>query len=38
VAGNKQVMLGEKDEYVPLCRSCYQKAMIEKLKAVYDSI
>jgi len=38
VAGNKQVILGEKDEYVPLCRSCYQKAMIEKLKAVYDSI
>lgn len=38
VSGNKQVMLGEKDEYVPLCRSCYQKVMIEKLKAVYDSI
>ncbi len=38
VSGNKQVMLGEKDEYVPLCRMCYQKAMIEKLKAVYDSI
>lgn len=38
VAGNKQVMLGEKDEYVPLCRACYQKVMIEKLKAVYDSI
>lgn len=38
VAGNKQVLLGEKDEYVPLCRACYQKAMIEKLKAVYDSI
>jgi len=38
VSGNKQVLLGEKDEYVPLCRSCYQKAMIEKLKAVYDSI
>jgi thymidine kinase len=38
VSGNKQVMLGEKDEYVPLCRACYQKAMIEKLKAMYDSI
>jgi len=38
VSGNKQVMLGEKDEYVPLCRSCYQKVMIEKLKAAYDSI
>ncbi|HET9571511.1 MAG TPA: thymidine kinase [Bacteroidales bacterium] len=38
VSGNKQVLLGEKDEYVPLCRSCYQKVMIEKLKAAYDSI
>ncbi len=24
VAGDKQVMLGEKDEYEPLCRHCYQ--------------
>jgi len=38
VGGNKQVMLGEKNEYIPLCRSCFEKAMIEKLKAVYDSI
>jgi len=36
--GNKQVMLGEKDVYVPLCRSCFQNAMLEKLKAAYDSI
>ncbi len=25
VAGEKQVMLGEKDEYEPLCRHCYQE-------------
>lgn len=27
VAGEKQVMLGEKQEYEPLCRHCYQLAM-----------
>ncbi|MBQ8969584.1 MAG: thymidine kinase [Bacteroidaceae bacterium] len=27
VAGEKQVMLGEKQEYEPLCRHCYQEAM-----------
>ena len=26
VAGEKQVMLGEKQEYEPLCRECYAKA------------
>lgn len=30
VAGEKQVMLGEKQEYEPLCRHCYQLAMEEK--------
>lgn len=30
VAGDKQVMLGEKQEYEPLCRHCYQQAMEEK--------
>ena len=27
VAGDKQVMLGEKDEYEPLCRECYNKTI-----------
>ena len=27
VAGDKQVMLGEKQEYEPLCRECYEKAV-----------
>lgn len=27
VAGEKQVMLGEMDEYQPLCRICYQKTL-----------
>ena len=26
VSNNKQVMLGEKNEYQPLCRSCYHRA------------
>ena len=30
VAGEKQVMLGEKMEYEPLCRICYEKAKREK--------
>jgi thymidine kinase len=30
VAGDKQVLLGEVKEYMPLCRCCYQKAMKEK--------
>ena len=27
VKGEKQVMLGEKDEYEPLCRDCFNKAL-----------
>ena len=27
VAGEKQVLLGEKDEYEPLCRHCYEQAL-----------
>lgn len=27
VANNKRVLLGEKEEYEPLCRRCYQKAL-----------
>ena len=30
VAGEKQVLLGEKQEYEPLCRECYAQAMKEK--------
>ena len=30
VAGDKQVMLGEKHEYEPLCRECYAKACSQK--------
>lgn len=30
VAGEKQVMLGEKQEYEPLCRHCYQLCLNEK--------
>lgn len=30
VAGEKQVMLGEKQEYEPLCRECYAQAIKEK--------
>jgi thymidine kinase len=29
---DKQVLLGEKGEYIPLCRSCYQKAMETRIK------
>ena len=32
VKSNKQVLLGEKDEYEPLCRECYQRA-VEQEKA-----
>ena len=27
VAGDRQVLLGEKQEYEPLCRECYERAM-----------
>ena len=30
VAGDKQVLLGEKQEYEPLCRECYAQAIKEK--------
>ena len=30
VAGEKQVLLGEKQEYEPLCRACYAQAMNDK--------
>lgn len=30
VHNNKRVLLGEKDEYEPLCRECYQKALQEE--------
>lgn len=29
VAGEKQVLLGEKTEYEPLCRKCYERAIAE---------
>ncbi len=32
VKDERQVLLGEKDEYEPLCRSCYDKACKEKSK------
>ena len=33
ISNDRRVLLGEKDEYEPLCRECYQKAMsIEKEK------
>lgn len=32
VANNKRVLLGEKEEYEPLCRNCYQKAIKEEHK------
>ncbi len=36
VKNDKQVMLGEKTEYEPLCRECYQKA-VEKEKCEEDA-
>jgi len=32
VNSDKQVLLGEKNEYMPLCRSCYQKEMYNRTK------
>jgi thymidine kinase len=29
VKNDKRVLLGEKDEYEPLCRECYNKALKE---------
>lgn len=34
VAGEKQVMLGEKQEYEPLCRACYNEVTKEKDKGL----
>ena len=33
VANDKRVLLGEKEEYEPLCRCCYRKAVEEEKKA-----
>lgn len=33
VANDKRVLLGETQEYEPLCRECYQKAIMEEEKA-----
>lgn len=30
VANDKRVLLGEQDEYEPLCRDCYQKAISQE--------
>ena len=30
VSGDKRVMLGEQTEYEPLCRACYQKAVLKQ--------
>ena len=30
VNNDKRVLLGEKDEYEPLCRECYQKAILNE--------
>ena len=30
VSGDKRVMLGEQTEYEPLCRECYQKAVLKQ--------
>ncbi len=32
IANNRRVMLGEKEEYEPLCRNCYQQAIQEDKK------
>ena len=32
VHNERRVLLGEKDEYEPLCRDCYQKALAEEAK------
>jgi thymidine kinase len=37
VDGEKQVLLGEKMEYEPLCRECYNKAKSEAAKAAIDA-
>ena len=38
VSGDKQVLLGEKMEYEPLCRECYHAALKEReLNAIKES-
>lgn len=34
VSGDKRVMLGEQTEYEPLCRECYQKAVLKQQEEV----
>ena len=38
VAGEKQVLLGEKMEYEPLCRECYAQALREKTIENKDNV
>ena len=38
VAGEKQVLLGEKMEYEPLCRECYAQALKEKTIENKDTV
>ena len=38
VAGEKQVLLGEKMEYEPLCRECYAQALKEKTIENKDNV
>ena len=33
IHNDKRVLLGEKDEYEPLCRECYQKSIDIEMKA-----
>ena len=37
VAGDKQVMLGEKQEYEPLCRECYAQAIGHSQSTIHNS-
>lgn len=36
VNDEKRVLLGEKEEYEPLCRSCYQKSVEEESKEIHS--
>lgn len=38
VSNKRRVLLGEKDEYEPLCRECYQKALMSEERKVKNSI
>lgn len=37
VASDKQVLLGEKNEYIPLCRACYQRARLQRQKTAVSA-